>query len=189
MGKFGSPHKLCIIRTLEFVYFSFLGSFYAGPMGKFGSPHKLCIIRTLEFVSMFFLFVVTLLGPMGKLGSPHKLYIIRTLEWYIFPFLGGHAMCAPWVNLEVPINCVLLEHWNLYIFPFLGAFYAGPMGKFESRHKFCIIKTLEWYIFPFLGYSTKARWVIRSTPNANVCEYCASLSVIVYARVRQKLTI
>ena len=26
MGKFGSPHKLCIIRTLEFVYFSFLGS-------------------------------------------------------------------------------------------------------------------------------------------------------------------
>ena len=23
MGKFGSPHKLCIIRTLEFVYFSF----------------------------------------------------------------------------------------------------------------------------------------------------------------------
>ena len=25
MGKFGSPHKLCIIRTLEFVYFPFLG--------------------------------------------------------------------------------------------------------------------------------------------------------------------
>ena len=25
MGKFGSPHKLCIIRTLEFVYFSFFG--------------------------------------------------------------------------------------------------------------------------------------------------------------------
>ena len=48
MGKFGSPHKLCIIRTLEFVYFSFLASFYEGPMGKFGSPHKLCIIRTLE---------------------------------------------------------------------------------------------------------------------------------------------
>ena len=23
MGKFGGPHKLCIIRTLEFVYFSF----------------------------------------------------------------------------------------------------------------------------------------------------------------------
>ena len=25
------------------------------------------------------------------------------------------------------------------------------MGKFVSRHKFCIIKTLEQYIFPFLG--------------------------------------
>ena len=24
MGKFGGPHKLCILRTLEFVYFSFL---------------------------------------------------------------------------------------------------------------------------------------------------------------------
>ena len=23
MGKFGGPHKLCILRTLEFVYFSF----------------------------------------------------------------------------------------------------------------------------------------------------------------------
>ena len=25
MGKFGGPHKLCILRTLEFVYFSFFG--------------------------------------------------------------------------------------------------------------------------------------------------------------------
>ena len=25
MGKLGSPHKLYIIRTLEFVYFSFFG--------------------------------------------------------------------------------------------------------------------------------------------------------------------
>ena len=25
LGKFGGPHKLCIIRTLEFVYFSFFG--------------------------------------------------------------------------------------------------------------------------------------------------------------------
>ena len=57
MGKFGSPHKLCIIRTLEFVYFSFLGACHVcpGPMGKFGSPHKLCIIRTLEFVYFSFL--------------------------------------------------------------------------------------------------------------------------------------
>ena len=81
MGKFGSPHKLCIIRTLEFVYFSFLEvpincillgmvylSFFGGhamcSMGKFGGPHKLCIIRTLEFVYFSF-FGVTLLGPNG----------------------------------------------------------------------------------------------------------------------------
>ena len=31
MGKFGSPHKLCIIRTLEFVYFSFFGVTLLGP--------------------------------------------------------------------------------------------------------------------------------------------------------------
>ena len=54
MGKFGSPHKLCIIRTLEFVYFSSFGVILEGPMGKFGSPHKLCIIRTLEFVYFSF---------------------------------------------------------------------------------------------------------------------------------------
>ena len=53
MGKFGSPHKLCIIRTLEFVYFSFFGASLCS-MGKFGSPHKLCIIRTLEFVYFSF---------------------------------------------------------------------------------------------------------------------------------------
>ena len=80
-------------------------------------------------------------------------------------------MRAQWVNLEVPINCVLLEHWNLYIFPFwrqsaraqwvnleipincellLGIciffFFwgpTGPMGKFGSPHKLCIIRTLE----------------------------------------------
>ena len=55
MGKFGSPHKLCIIRTLEFVYFSFFGACLVCSMGKFGSPHKLCIIRTLEFVYFSFL--------------------------------------------------------------------------------------------------------------------------------------
>ena len=66
MGKFGSPHKLYIIRTLEFVYFSSFGMplCYEGPMGKFRSPHKLCIIRTLEFVYFSF-FGVTLLGPNG----------------------------------------------------------------------------------------------------------------------------
>ena len=33
MGKFGGPHKLCIIRTLEFVYFSFFGVTLLGPNG------------------------------------------------------------------------------------------------------------------------------------------------------------
>ena len=48
MGKFGSPHKLYIIRTLEFVYFSLFGVILRGPMGKFGSLHILCIIKILE---------------------------------------------------------------------------------------------------------------------------------------------
>ena len=76
---------------------------------------------------------------MGKFGGPHKLCIIRTLEFVYFSFFGVTAR----VNLEVPINCVLLEHWNLYIFPLLASFYEGPMGKFGSPHKLCIIKTLE----------------------------------------------
>ena len=88
---------------------------------------------------------------MGKFGSPHKLCIIRTLEFVYFSFFGGHAMCAQWVNLEVPINCVLLKHWNKYVFPFWGSFYEGPMGKFGSPHKLCIIRTLEFVYFSFLG--------------------------------------
>ena len=48
MGKFGNPHKLYIIRTLEFVYFSLFGVILRGPMGKFGSLHILCIIKILE---------------------------------------------------------------------------------------------------------------------------------------------
>ena len=49
MGKFGSPHKLCIIRTLEFVYFSFFGG-HAMCAPWVNLEVKLCIIRTLEFV-------------------------------------------------------------------------------------------------------------------------------------------
>ena len=55
MGKFGGPHKLCIIRTLEFVYFSFFGVILRGPMCKFGSPHKLYNIRTLVWFFIPFL--------------------------------------------------------------------------------------------------------------------------------------
>ena len=55
MGKFGSPHTLCILRTLEFVYFSFFVVTLLGPMGKLGSPHKLYIIRTLEWYIFPFL--------------------------------------------------------------------------------------------------------------------------------------
>ena len=50
MGKFGSPHKLCILEHWNLYIFPFLGACLVCSMGKFGSPHKLCIIRTLEFV-------------------------------------------------------------------------------------------------------------------------------------------
>ena len=70
MGKFGSPHKLCIINGLTLyiiricIFFLFWGACHVCSMGKFGSPHKLCILRTLEFVYFSF-FGVTLLGPNG----------------------------------------------------------------------------------------------------------------------------
>ena len=61
MGKFGSPHKLYIIRTLVWyigIFFLFWGACHVCSMGKFGSPHKLCIIRTLEFVYFPFLGII-----------------------------------------------------------------------------------------------------------------------------------
>ena len=68
----------------------------------------------------------------------------------IFSLFGGYSMRAQWVNLEVPINCVLLKHWkNKYVFPFFGVILRGPMGKFGSPHKLCIIKTLEYVVFLF----------------------------------------
>ena len=74
-------------------------------------------------------------------------------------------MCAPWVNLEVPINYVLLEHWNNIFLLFLGHSTTGPMGKFGSPHKLCIIGTLEFFIFfPFWGHSTWAQWVNLEVP-------------------------
>ena len=77
-----------------------------------------------------------------NLEIPINCVLLKHWNKYVFPFWCYSAR-AQWVNLEVPINCVLLEHWNLYIFPFLGSFYEGPMGKFGSPHKLCIIKTLE----------------------------------------------
>ena len=65
MGKFGSPHKLYIIRTLVWYIFPFLGACHVCSIGKFGGPHKLCILRTLEFVYFSFFGGVTLLGPNG----------------------------------------------------------------------------------------------------------------------------
>ena len=101
---------------------------------------------------------------VNNIGSPHvaqwvnlevpiNCVLLKHWNKYIFPF-WGHSARAQWVNLEVPINCVLLEHWN-NIFPFCGfsmraflgvgicAYCEGPMGKFGSPHKLCIIRTLE----------------------------------------------
>ena len=114
MGKFGSPHKLCIIRTLEFVYFSFFGVtlLLEVPIN--------CILLERWYGIFFLFWGACHVCSMGKFGGPHKLCILRTLEFVYFSFLLGHSARAQWVNLEVPINCVLLEHCNLYIFPFLG---------------------------------------------------------------------
>ena len=89
MGKFGSPHKLCILRTLEFVYFSFFGVTLLGPMGKFGSPHKLCIIRTLEFVYFSFFGGHAMCAPWVNLEVPINCVLLEHWNLYIFPFLGS----------------------------------------------------------------------------------------------------
>ena len=90
-------------------------------------------------------------GPIWvNLEVPINCVLLEHWNLYIFPF-WHLSMRAQWVNLEVPINCVLLEHWNKYIFPFWGLFYEGPMGKFGSPHKLCIIRTLEFVYFSFLG--------------------------------------
>ena len=61
----------------------------------------------------------------------------------IFSLFGGYSMRAQWMNLEIPINCELLERWNLSYFSFFRVILRGPIGKFGSPHKLCIIKTLE----------------------------------------------
>ena len=88
MGKFGSPHKLCIIRTLEFVYFSFFGVTLRVnlevPINCVLLEHwNLYIFPFLGFLG------ACLVCSMGKFGSPHKLCIIRTLEFVYFSFFGG----------------------------------------------------------------------------------------------------
>ena len=119
MGKFGSPHKLCIIRTLEFVYFSVFG----------GMPCVLWVNLEVPINCVFLehwnLYVFPFLGhamcaPWVNLEVPINCVLLEHWNLYIFPFLGSFYARAQWVNLEVPINCVLLEHWNKYIFPFLG---------------------------------------------------------------------
>ena len=60
MGKFGS-HKLCIIRTLEFVYFSFFGGG--------GGGHAMC-------------------APWVNLEVPINCVLLEHWNLYIF-FLGG----------------------------------------------------------------------------------------------------
>ena len=51
MGKFGSPHKLCIFRTLEFVYFSFFGGGACHEVLQWVNlevPINCVLLRTLE---------------------------------------------------------------------------------------------------------------------------------------------
>ena len=99
-----------------------------------------------------------------NLEVPINCVFLEHWNLYIFHF-WGHSARAQWVNLEVPINCVLLEHCNLYIFPFLGgACHLCSMGKFGSPHKLCIIRTLEFVYFSFLGHSMLAQWVNLEVP-------------------------
>ena len=65
MGKFGSPHKLCIIRTLEFVYFSFFGGHaMCAPWVNLEVPIN-CVLLEHWNLYIFPFLGVTLLGPNG----------------------------------------------------------------------------------------------------------------------------
>ena len=65
MGKFGSPHKLYIIRTLVMVYFSFFGGV---------NLEVMCIIMC---------------APWVNLEVPINCVFLEHWNLYIFPFLGS----------------------------------------------------------------------------------------------------
>ena len=84
MGKFGSPHKLCIIRTLEFVYFSFFGGICA-PWVNLEVPIN-CVL--LEHWNLY---IFPFLGSFYRVNLEVPINCVLLEHWnlYIFPFLGS----------------------------------------------------------------------------------------------------
>ena len=88
MGKFGSPHKLCIIRTLEFVYFSFFWGHSARAQWVNLEVPINCIIRTLVWY-IFPFWGHAMCAPWVNLEVPINCVLLEHWNLYIFPFFGS----------------------------------------------------------------------------------------------------
>ena len=89
MGKFGSPHKLCIIRTLEFVYFSFFGGHaMCAPWVNLEVPIN-CVLLEHWNLYIFPFLGGMLCAPWVNLEVPINCVLLEHWNLYIFPFLGG----------------------------------------------------------------------------------------------------
>ena len=106
IGKFGSPHKLCIIRTLEFVYFSFLGSL--AQWVNLEVPINCVLLEHWNLYIFPFLGGHAMCAPWVNLEVPINCVLLKHWNKYVFPF-WCHSARAQWVNLEVPINCVIIR--------------------------------------------------------------------------------
>ena len=94
MGKFGSPHKLCIIRTLEFVYFSFFGGHaVCSPWVNLEVPINCVLLRHWnKYVFPFWGHSAR--AQWVNLEVPINCVLLEHCNLYIFPFLGACHVCS-----------------------------------------------------------------------------------------------
>ena len=88
MGKFGSPHKLYIIRTLVWYIFPFLGSMPCAPWVNLEVPINCVLLRHWnKYVFPFWGHSAR--AQWVNLEVPINCVFLEHCNLYIFPFLGG----------------------------------------------------------------------------------------------------
>ena len=90
IGKFGGPHKLCIIRTLEFVYFSLFGGM---PCVLHEIPTN-CVLLEHWNLYIFHFWGHSARAQLVNLEVPINCVLLEHCNLYIFPFLGGGMPCV-----------------------------------------------------------------------------------------------
>ena len=88
MGKFGSPHKLCIIRTLVCIFFLFWGHAMCAPWVNLEVPIN-CVLLEHWNLYIFPFWGHSARAQWVNLEVPINCVLLEHWNLYIFPFLGG----------------------------------------------------------------------------------------------------